>query len=180
MRCATVRSSAAVCSSSAPRQRARPARQAYVSSKLQRNSFAGVQQQQQRRLELVLRRSAEVTQAEGENVVSEETREIREVTKDDYYQVIEQAGDKLVVADFYTTWCGPCKAIMPKLLDLQDEYAESVTFMKMNCNKYNKELGVALGIKVAPTFFLYKGGNKVAEMTGAKVDDLIALINKHK
>ncbi len=36
------------------------------------------------------------------------------------------------------------------------------------------------GVKVAPTFQLYKNGEKVAEMTGAKVEDLQALIAQHK
>jgi hypothetical protein len=33
----------------------------------------------------------------------------------------------------------------------------------------NKELAKALGIKVAPTFHLYRNGEKVADMTGACV-----------
>ena len=37
---------------------------------------------------------------------------------------------------------------------------------QVNCNKSNKELGVALKIRVAPTFHLYKNSEKVAEMTG--------------
>ena len=48
--------------------------------------------------------------------------------------------------------------------------------VKFNCNAYNKDLGKTLGIKVAPTFHLYKAGEKVAEMTGAKVDKLRTLI----
>lgn len=36
-----------------------------------------------------------------------------------------------------------------------------VTILKFNCNKANKELGVSLGIKVAPTFILYKNNEKV-------------------
>ena len=36
-----------------------------------------------------------------------------------------------------------------------------------------------LGIKVAPTFLLYKGGEQVASMTGAKAEQLRELIEKH-
>ena len=53
-------------------------------------------------------------------------------------------------------------------------------FAKLNCNKYNKELGVALKVRVAPTFHLYKNSVKVAEMTGAKIDMLRQLVATHK
>lgn len=76
-------------------------------------------------------------------------------------------------------WCGPCKMIYPELVKLNVELAGRATIAKFNCNAYNKELGKELAIKVAPTFHLYKGGAKVAEMTGAKVDKLRALIEQH-
>ena len=53
-------------------------------------------------------------------------------------------------------------------------------FAKLNCNKYNKELGMELKVKVAPTFHLYKKSIKVAEMTGAKIDALRQLVATHK
>jgi thioredoxin 1 len=66
--------------------------------------------------------------------------------------------------------------IYPELVKLNAELEGKATICKFNCNAYNKDLGKALAIKVAPTFHLYKGGEKVAEMTGAKVDKLRSLI----
>lgn len=51
-----------------------------------------------------------------------------------------------------------------------------VTFYKFNCNKANKELGTKLEIKVAPTFILYKAGEEVKRLTGAKIDPLRAAV----
>lgn len=105
--------------------------------------------------------------------------DLRELTIDDWDSALEEAGDTLVVVDFFTNWCGPCKVMLPLLVKLQEEQSD-IKVYKLNCNKKNKELGVKLNVKVAPTFQLYKNKNKVAEMTGAKIDELKALIQEHK
>ncbi|GFH08663.1 thioredoxin-like protein [Haematococcus lacustris] len=71
------------------------------------------------------------------------------------------------------------KVIYPELVRLSKEMPD-VKFAKLNCNRANKELGKALGIKVAPTFHVYRNKEKVAEMTGAKVEKLVALIEEAK
>lgn len=50
------------------------------------------------------------------------------------------------------------------------KYAGRAVFYKLEANRDNRDLGKELGIKVVPTFFIYKNGGKVAEMTGAKAD----------
>ena len=43
---------------------------------------------------------------------------------------ISGAGDSLVIIDYSTTWCGPCKVIAPKFDELSDAYPDSV-FIKV-------------------------------------------------
>ena len=43
---------------------------------------------------------------------------------------ISSAGDSLVIIDYSTTWCGPCKVIAPKFDELSDTYPDSV-FIKV-------------------------------------------------
>ena len=43
---------------------------------------------------------------------------------------ISSAGDKLVVIDYSTTWCGPCKVIAPKFDELSDKYTDTL-FIKV-------------------------------------------------
>ena len=49
---------------------------------------------------------------------------------------ISGAGDKLVVVDYSTTWCGPCKVIAPKFDELSDKYSDSI-FLKVRISLGN-------------------------------------------
>ena len=51
--------------------------------------------------------------------------------------------------------------MLPLLVQMAGELQDKVNMVKFNCNKDNKEMGKELGIRVAPTFHLYKKGEKV-------------------
>ncbi|XP_039002251.1 thioredoxin F-type, chloroplastic-like [Hibiscus syriacus] len=97
------------------------------------------------------------------------------VTKDTFWPIVNAAGDKTVVLDMYTQWCGPCKIIAPKYQELSEKYLD-VVFLKLDCNQENKQLAKELSIRVVPTFKVLKHNKTVKEVTGAKFDDLVAAI----
>jgi len=49
----------------------------------------------------------------------------------DFNTQLRKAGNKLVVVDFYATWCGPCKAIVP-FLDQLAAQNNDVIFLKVS------------------------------------------------
>ncbi|KOM37009.1 hypothetical protein LR48_Vigan03g039000, partial [Vigna angularis] len=102
--------------------------------------------------------------------------QVTEVNKDTFWPIVKAAGDKTVVLDMYTQWCGPCKVMAPKFQELSKKY-EDVVFLKLDCNQDNRPLAKELGIKVVPTFKILKDNKVVKEVTGAKYDDLIAAID---
>ena len=51
--------------------------------------------------------------------------------------------------------------MVPLLQEFNQELGDKAEIVKFNCNKENKELGKSLGIKVAPTFHLYRGEKQV-------------------
>ena len=57
-------------------------------------------------------------------------------------KTISSAGSSLVIVDYSTTWCGPCKVIAPKFDEFSDKYPGAV-FLKVrgwppdvNCEIY--------------------------------------------
>lgn len=100
---------------------------------------------------------------------------VTEVNKDTFWPIVNTAGSKIVVLDMYTQWCGPCKIIAPKFQELSEKY-DDVLFLKLDCNQDNRPLAKELGIKVVPTFKIFKDSKIVKEITGAKMDDLLAAI----
>ncbi|XP_042037538.1 thioredoxin F2, chloroplastic-like [Salvia splendens] len=105
-----------------------------------------------------------------------EVGKVTAVTKDTFWPIVKAAGDKTVVVDMYTQWCGPCKVIAPKYQELSEKYND-VVFLKLDCNDENKPLAKELGIKVVPTFKILKDSKIVKEVTGAKIDNLIHAID---
>ncbi|XP_073526267.1 uncharacterized protein [Phyllobates terribilis] len=100
---------------------------------------------------------------------------VTEVNLDTFWPIVNGAGDKTVVLDMYTQWCGPCKIIAPKFQELSEKYEDCI-FLKLDCNQENKALAKELGLKVVPTFKILKDSKIVKEVRGAKFDDLVAAI----
>ena len=89
----------------------------------------------------------------------------------------EEIVEGLVLADFYTPSCGPCRQLTPIL-----ETLENIKVVKVDVtNAMN--LGSAYNIVAVPTLIFFKDGKQVYRTTGlqskellqAKIDELIGL-----
>ncbi|CAH9092642.1 unnamed protein product [Cuscuta europaea] len=65
------------------------------------------------------------------------------------------AGDRLVIVDFYSPGCGGCKALHPKICQLA-EANQSAIFLKVNYEEH-KAMCHSLHIHVLPYFRFYRG-----------------------
>lgn len=55
--------------------------------------------------------------------------------QDDLKKQLAAAGNKLVLVDFYATWCGPCKMIAPVLEKLQQELSDKLVVLKVDVDE---------------------------------------------
>ena len=95
-------------------------------------------------------------------------------TMEEYTKCI--AENALVVIDFTATWCGPCKMVGPKFVELAPEFPK-VVFVKIDVDE-NADAAEACGISAMPTFQFYKDGKKVSEVVGASIEKVKEMVTK--
>ena len=78
--------------------------------------------------------------------------------------------DKLVLIDFYATWCGPCKMLSPIISEIANEYLNSVKVCKVNVDE-NQDLAVKYNIMSIPTLIFLK--NIVGFCSKSELDSTI-------
>lgn len=75
----------------------------------------------------------------------------------DFLNALSQAGERLVIVEFYGTWCGSCRALFPKLCRTAQEHPE-IMFLKVNFDE-NKPMCKNLNVRVLPYFHFYRGAD---------------------
>ena len=73
---------------------------------------------------------------------------------------------KLVVVDFWATWCGPCRMISPILDELEEEMADKISVVKVNVDDAD-EIAAQYRIMSIPTLLFIKNGQIVDKTVGA-------------
>lgn len=83
----------------------------------------------------------------------------------------ELINNKLVLVDFYATWCGPCRMISPII----DEVAKETTdlmVVKVDVDKY-PNIATKYGIMSIPTLKVFKNGKEEKTSIGYIEKDAI-------
>ena len=70
-----------------------------------------------------------------------------QINSDNFEQVI--SSDKLVIIDFWATWCGPCRALSPIMDELAEQYKDEVVIAKCDTDE-NNEIAMQFGVRNIP------------------------------
>jgi len=84
---------------------------------------------------------------------------------DQFNKIIQTAGDRLLLIDFYADWCPPCKDLMPILEKIAKEKSENVTIYKINIDR-NSNLANSFRVTGIPQVTFIKNKENVLSLTG--------------
>lgn len=77
-----------------------------------------------------------------------------------------------VLVDFWAEWCGPCRALAPKLEEVAQELNGAVQIAKVNVDE-NQMTPEKYNVRGIPAMILFKGGREVGQLVGNHPKDAI-------
>ncbi len=93
---------------------------------------------------------------------------VHEITQSDFKEKVINS-KKLVVVDFWATWCGPCQMMKPVFKELSSEMKD-VSFGSVEVDQ-SPAIAQQYDVRSIPTFILFKGGNVVDDKMGGMSKD---------
>ena len=100
----------------------------------------------------------------GSAAMNQSTSNVKHITEKDFDADVIRS-TKPVVADFYATWCGPCKILSPRLDKLAGSFTNEIKFVKINVDEA-PDLSQRFNIQGIPTLLFFKNGKVVDRIVG--------------
>lgn len=102
-----------------------------------------------------------------------------EVFKQDNFEEKVLESDLPVLIDFWAEWCGPCRMVAPVVEELSKNYQGKAVVGKVNVDE-ERSLAQKYRVFSIPTLFIFKDGQVVDQLVGARpYEDIARVLDKH-
>ncbi len=87
-------------------------------------------------------------------------------------------GNKIVLVDFFATWCGPCKMLSPVIETMEQKMSE-IKFVKVNVEEF-EGLATKYEVQGVPTVLIFKNGKEQERSSGFVPEEVLTQkLNKY-
>ena len=84
----------------------------------------------------------------------------------------QQTKNKVVLVDFWATWCAPCRMMAPVLNDVATELTGNSHVGKVDIQQY-QSLANKFKVRNIPTMILFKNGAEINRFVGIKSKEFL-------
>ena len=103
-----------------------------------------------------------------------------EITNEQQFSEKVLSSNKLVLVDFFATWCGPCHMIAPILEQVSKESDGNYEVYKVDVDQ-NENLARTYGVMSIPTMIIFKDGKPVDKVIGFRPkNQIVDILNANK
>ena len=86
---------------------------------------------------------------------------------------------KVVLVDFFATWCGPCRMLAPILEEVSEEANGEYEIIKVDVDE-SYDLAKKFGIMSVPTMIIFQDGVEAEKIIGLRSkDDIVETIKTY-
>ncbi len=86
---------------------------------------------------------------------------------------------KVVLVDFFATWCGPCRMLSPILEEVSEEANGEYEIVKVDVDE-SYDLAKKFGIMSVPTMIIFQDGVEAEKIIGLRSkDDIVETIKTY-
>ena len=84
----------------------------------------------------------------------------------------QQTKNKVILVDFWATWCAPCRMMAPVLNDVATELNGNSHVGKVDIQQY-QSLANKFKVRSIPTLILFKNGTEINRFVGIKSKEFL-------
>ena len=89
------------------------------------------------------------------------------------------ADNDVVLVDFWATWCGPCRIMLPTVEEIAGETDGKFAVAKVDVDE-NEDLAKRFRIMTIPTLIYFKGGAVAEQSVGVRTKgQILATVEKY-